>query len=116
VLVTSSGQCQALRYLKQHRETAPRVLARIRQIDLNGPLSNPELFRWLDGHRHKGLRLCEYKVHSPRACRAFAFLSGRGFVIVRIEDKTTSDERFNDTMSRVKASIDEFIRDGERYE
>jgi hypothetical protein len=36
-------------------------------------------------------------------------------VIVRIEDKTENAQQFNVTMRRVKAAIDEFLKDGERY-
>ena len=113
MLVSSSGQCQPKKYLKKNRETAPVMLARIRDIDQNGPPSNQELFRWLDAHR--GLRLCEYKVHHPRASRAYAAKTHRGYVIVRIEDKTLNDQQFNETMKSVKASTDEFLRDGEKY-
>lgn len=83
--------------------------------DQNGPSANQELFRWLDAHRHKGLRLCEYKVHHPRASRAYAAKTGRGYVIVRIEDKTLNDQQFNETMKSVKVAIDEFLGDGEKY-
>jgi|GEM_PF-3345257 len=115
MLVTSSGQCQPKKYLKKNRETAPTMLARIRDIDQNGPPPNQELFRWLDEHKHRNLRLCEYKVHHPRACRAYAAYTESGYVIVRIEDKTENDQQFNDTMKSVKASIDEFLGDGEKY-
>jgi hypothetical protein len=115
MLVSASGQCQPLKYLKKHGETAPQMLARIHDVDQNGPPANQELFRWLDSHRHRGFRICEYKVHHPRACRAYAFVTGRGFVIARIEDKTDSDQQFNVSMRRVRAAIDEFMREGERY-
>jgi hypothetical protein len=36
-------------------------------------------------------------------------------VLARIEDKTESDQQFNVTMKRVKAAIDEFLKDGEEY-
>ena len=72
MLVSSSDQCQPKKYLRKNRETAPVMLARIRDVDQNGPPPNQELFRWLDEHQHRGLRLCEYKVHHPRACRAYA--------------------------------------------
>jgi hypothetical protein len=36
-------------------------------------------------------------------------------VIARIEDKTDSDQQFNVSMRRVRAAIDEFMREGERY-
>lgn len=116
VLVSESGVCQPLKYLRKHRETAPVVMERINRVDRSGPLENPELFRWLDSHRHRGYRLCEYKIHHPRACRVYAFRSLAGFVVVRIENKTTSETAFNDTMSVVKASIDRFITEGERYD
>jgi hypothetical protein len=51
MLVSSSGQCQALKYLKKNRETAPFMLARIKDVDVNGPPANQELFKWLDGHK-----------------------------------------------------------------
>lgn len=116
MLVSASGQCQPLKYLKKNRETAPNMRARIKDIDVNGPPPNKELFRWLDNHKHRGLRLCEYKVHHPRACRAYAFQTERGFVIARFEDKTENDQQFNETMSLVKAAIDEFLEEGEKYE
>jgi len=115
MLVSSSGQCQPKKYLKKNRETAPAILARIRDVDQNGPPPNQELFRWLDEHKHRGLRLCEYKIHHPRACRGYGVYTNRGYVIVRIEDKTLNDQQFNDTMKSVKASIDEFLGDGEKY-
>jgi hypothetical protein len=116
MLVSDSGQCQPLKYMRKHRETAPVMLARIRDVDQNGPTPNPELFRWLDDHKHHGFRACEYKVHHPRACRAFAFQTKRGFVIIRIEDKTESDQQFNTMMKSVKSTFDEFLAEGERYE
>ena len=91
------------------------MLARLHDVDQNGPPPNQELFRWLDAHRHRGVRLCEYKVHHPRACRAYAFKTDRGYVVVRIDDKTLNDQQFNETMKSVKAAIDEFLGDGERY-
>jgi len=115
MLISPTGQCQPLKYLKKHRETAPRMKARIDDVDRNGPPENPELFKWLDNHKHKGFRLCEYKVHSPRACRAYAFQTNRGFVIVRIEDKTENDQQFNETMESVKATIDRFLEEGSEY-
>lgn len=116
MLVSDSGQCQPFKYLKKNRETAPVMRARIDDIDRNGPPPNPELFRWLDDHKHRGHRACEYKVHHPRACRAYAFQTSRGFVIVRIEDKTENDQQFNATMKTVKAIFDQFLEEGERYE
>ena len=116
MLVSETGQCQPLKYLKKNRETAPVMLARINDIDANGPSPNQELFRWLDNHKHRGFRLCEYKVHHPRACRAYAFETGRGYVIARIEDKTESDKQFNEDMASTKAAIDEFLEEGEIYE
>lgn len=115
MLVSDSGQCQPKKYLKKHRETAPVMLARIRDVDQNGPPPNQELFRWLDQHRYLGLRICEYKVHHPRACRAYAFHTYRGYVIARIEDKTDNDQQFNETMKTIKTMIDEFTGDGENY-
>jgi Fe-S-cluster containining protein len=58
---------------------------------------------------------CQHEVHHPRACRAYAVYTRRGYVIVRIDDKTENDQQFNDAMKSVKASIDEFLRDGEKY-
>jgi hypothetical protein len=116
MLVSSTGQCRPLEYLKKNRDTAPIMIARIEDVDTNGPPANQELFRWLDAHKHRGHRLCEYKVHHPRACRAYAFQTGRGLVIARIEDKTTSEQRFNDTIGAVKAMIDRFLEEGETYE
>jgi len=113
MLVSADGRCQSKKYLMKNRETAPAMLARIRDVDRNGPPPNQELFRWLDVHR--SMRMCEYKVHHPRACRAFAARTRRGFVVVRIEDKTENDQQFNETIRAVKASIDEFLRDGKRY-
>ena len=72
------------------------MLARIRDVDENGPPANQDLFKWLDAHRHRGHRLCEYKVHHPRACRGYAFQTDRGFVMARIDDKTESDQEFNE--------------------
>jgi len=115
MLVTASGQCQPLKYLRKHRETAATVMARIDEVDRNGPPGNPELFKWLDLQRHRGLRLCEYKVHHPRACRVYAFETPRGLVIARIEDKTGGEQRFNATTRTVKAMIDRFLEEGERY-
>lgn len=115
MLVSDSGRCQPLKYLMKNRETAPRMRARIDDVDRNGPPDNPELFKWLDAHKHGGMRLCEYKVHSPKACRAYAFLTSRGFVIARIEDKTENNQQFNDTMDSVKAMIDRFMEEGETY-
>jgi hypothetical protein len=115
MLVSSSGQCQPLKYLKKNRETAPHMLARIKDVDQNGPPANQELFRWLDAHKHRGLRFCEYKVHHPRACRAYAAQTERGYVIVRIEDKTNNDQQFNETMKAAKTLVDEFLGSGERY-
>jgi hypothetical protein len=91
------------------------MLARIRDVDQNGPPPNQELFRWLDAHKHGGYRACEYKVHHPRACRAYAFVTGYGFVIIRIEDKTNNDQQLNDTMRSVTAAFDLFLKEGERY-
>jgi len=96
--------------------TAPAMLARIKDVDENGPPANQELFKWLDPHKHRGHRVCEYKVHHPRACRGYAFQTERGLVMVRIEDKTESDQEFNDTMKSVKAQMDEFLEEGEIYE
>lgn len=115
MLVADSGQCQPLKYLKKNRETAPTMLGRIEDVDRNGPPDNPELFKWLDAHRYRGLRLCEYKVHHPQACRAYGFQTGRGLVIVRIEDKTESNRQFNETMKSIKTMIDQFLDGGERY-
>ncbi len=50
-----------------------------------------------------------------RACRAYAFETSRGLVIARIEDKTDSDKRSNETMRTVKALIDRFLEEGEMY-
>ena len=72
--------------------------------------------RWLDAQKHGAHRACEYKVHHPRACRAFAFQTTRGFVIVRIEDKTENDQQFNETMRSVEAAFGQFLKEGERYE
>jgi hypothetical protein len=116
MLMSDSGQCQPLKYLKKNRETAPVMLARIQDVDRNGPSLNQELFRWLDAHKHGGHRACEYKVHHPRPCRAYAFQTARGFVIVRIEDKTANAPAFNATMRAVKATFDRFLKEGERYE
>lgn len=57
MLVSAEGRCQPKKYLVKNRETAPAMLARIRDVDRNGPAPNQELFRWLDTHR--GMRLCE---------------------------------------------------------
>ena len=116
MLVSGSGQCQPIKYLKKNRETAPVMRARIDDVDRNGPPPNPELFRWLDEHKRRGYRACEYKVHHPRACRAYAFQTPRGFVIVRIDDKTENDQQFNATMRSVKATFDQFLEEGERYD
>lgn len=116
MLESDAGRCQPLKYLKKHRETAPVMLARIEDIDKNGPLANQELFKWLDAHAYRGYRMCEYKVHHPRACRAYAFRTKRGFVIVRIEDKTEDDHRFNRTINEVKKMFGRFLEEGERYE
>jgi hypothetical protein len=51
MLVSESGQCQPLKYLKKNRETAPNMMARIKDIDSNGPPPNQELFRWLDSEK-----------------------------------------------------------------
>jgi hypothetical protein len=115
MLVSDAGQCQPLKYLKKNRETAPPMLARITDVDQHGPPPNQELFRWLDAHKHGGYRACEYKVHHPRACRGYAFLTDRGFVIVRIEDKTENDQQFNETMRSVKAAFGRFMKEGARY-
>jgi hypothetical protein len=37
MLVSASGQCQPLKYLKKNVETAPQMLARISDVDMNGP-------------------------------------------------------------------------------
>lgn len=116
MLVSESGRCQPLKYLSKHRETAPAMLARFHYVDRNGTPSNPELFRWLGTENHRSFRLCEFKVHHPRACRAYAFMTSRGIVIARIEDKTTSNRRVEETIRLVKTMIDEFVRDGEEYE
>ena len=92
------------------------MLDRIDGIDRNGPSANQELFKWLDAHRYRGFRMCEYKVHHPHACRAYAFRTERGFVITRIEDKTEDDRRFNQTIESVKDMFDYFLEGGERYE
>ncbi len=96
--------------------TAPVMLARIKDVDENGPPANQELFKWLDPHRHRGHRLCEYKVHHPRACRGYAFQTDRGLVIARIADKTKSDQELSDTTRAVKMLIDPFLEGGEIYE
>jgi hypothetical protein len=80
MLVTDSGQCQPLKYLKKNRETAPTT------------------------------------VHHPRACRAFAFETSRGFVIVRIEDKAENNRKFNECMRSVKATFEQFLKEGESYD
>lgn len=116
MLVSDTGQCQPLKYLSKNRETAPVLLARIEDVDQNGPPANQELFKWLDTHTYRGLRMCEYKVHHPRACRAYAFRTERGLVIARIEDKSTSRQRFEETMSTLKTLIDHFVDEGETYE
>ncbi len=116
MLISDTGQCQPLKYLKKHRETASKMRARIDDVDVNGIPDNPELFRWLDAHKYRGLRLCEYKIHHPRACRAYAFQPQRGLVIARIEDKTLSGQQFNDTLRVVWALIDRFLEEGERYD
>ena len=116
MLVSESGQCQPLRYLVRHRETAATMMRRIDDVDRNGPPGNPELFKWLAVPRHRGFRVCEYKVHHPRPCRAYAFETPRGLVIARIADKTDGDRRFNETMHAVSAMIDRFLEEGERYE
>lgn len=116
MLVSDGGRCQPLKYLLKNRETAPIMLARIDDVDRNGPPPNQELFKWLDAHTHRGHRLCEYKVHHPRACRAFAFQTARGLVIARIEDKTTNARQFNHTVTVVKSLIDRFLEEGETYE
>ncbi len=115
MLVSDAGQCQPMKYLNKNRETAPRMKARIEDIDRNGPSENPELFKWLDVHKYRGMRLCEYKVHGPRACRAYAFQTSRGLVIARIEDKTNNNQQFNEAMESVKAAIDRFLEEGETY-
>ncbi len=116
MLVTDSGQCQPLKYLKKNRETAPVMLARIDDVDQHGPPPNEELFRWLSLHSVEGHRACEYKVHHPRACRAFAFETNRGLVIVRIEDKAVNNQKFNECMRSAKAAFARFLKEGERYE
>jgi len=116
MLVSSSGRCQPLKYLEKNRETASQMLARIKDVDQNGAPPNQELFRWLDGHTHRGFRLCEYKVHHPRPCRGYAFRTKRGFVIARIDDKTNNDRQFNRGIRAVKALIDEFLDGGQDYE
>jgi hypothetical protein len=116
MLASDSGRCQPLKYLQKNRETAPHMLARINDVDQHGPPPNQELFRWLDGHSHDRKRACEYKVHHPRACRAYAFRTDRGYVIVRIEDKTENAQQFNATMRAVKAAFAKFLEEGERYE
>ncbi|MBE0416535.1 MAG: hypothetical protein IBX63_02055 [Coriobacteriia bacterium] len=93
MLESDTGQCQPLKYLKKNRETAPTMLARIRDVDRNGPPPNQELFRWLDAHKPE-----------------------RGFVIARIEDKTESGQQFNQIMNSVKMLIDRFVEGGEPYE
>ena len=80
------------------------------------PPPNEELFRWLSLHNVDGHRAREYKVHHPRACRAFAFQTSRGFVIVRIDDKTESNQKLNDCMRSVKATFKQFLKEGERYD
>jgi len=45
----------------------------------------------------------------------YAFFTGRGFVIVRIEDKTENDQQFNEAMRSVKATFDQFLKEGEWY-
>ncbi len=96
--------------------TAPVMVARIKDVDENGPPANQELFKWLDAHKHRGHRLCEYKVHHPRACRGYAFQTDRGLVIARIADKTESDQELSDTTRAVKMLIDAFLEGGEIYE
>jgi hypothetical protein len=116
MLVSAAGRCQSLTYLRKNRDTAPRMLARIHDVDRNGPPANQELFRWLDGYNHRGCRVCEYKVHHPRACRAYGFQTERGWVIFRIEDKTDSERQFNQTMRSVHAAMDDFLKEGGDYE
>ncbi|GEM_PF-2734541 len=84
--------------------------------DENGPPANQELFKWLNAHKHLGHRLCEYKVHHPRACRGYAFQTDRGLVIARIADKSESDQELNDTMKSVKMLSGAFLEGGEIYE
>jgi hypothetical protein len=43
MLVSDSGQCQPLKYLRKNRESAPNMRARIRDVDENGPSPNQEL-------------------------------------------------------------------------
>ena len=85
-------------------------------VSASGPPANQELFKWLDPHKYRGHRLCEYKVHHPRACRGYAFQTDRGLVMARIADKTESDQELNDTMKAVKMLIDAFLEGGEIYE
>lgn len=92
------------------------MVARIEWVDRQGPPANQELFRWLEEPAYRGFRLCEYKVHHPRACRAYVFLTERGFVIARIADKTTNAREFNKHIEAAKRSIDSFIEEGARYE
>lgn len=85
-------------------------------MDRNGPPANQELFKWLDGRSDHGHRICEYKVHHPHACRAFAFVTDRGFVIVRIEDKTQNARRLEETLRDVRNLTDAFAEEGEFHE
>jgi len=44
MLVSDSGQCQPLKYLKTNRETAPQMLARLKDVDQNGLLQTRSSF------------------------------------------------------------------------
>ena len=85
-------------------------------VSASGPPANQELFKWLDPHKYRGHRLCEYKVHHPRACRGYAFQTDRGLVMARIADKTESDQELSDTTRAVKMLSDAFLEGGEIHE
>ena len=63
-----------------------------------------------------------YIPHSPRNlqaccdCRAYAFQTARGFVIVRIEDKTENDLGFNATLRAITTTVGHGPKEGARYE
>lgn len=75
LLFDASGDCEMLAFLDQLSGTERRkLLARLQRADLGHPLGTEQ-------YRGLGPRLCEFKLHSPRALRVYAFVTSRGYVL-----------------------------------
>lgn len=104
MLVANTGQCQPLKYLRKHRDTAPIMRARIEDVDTNGPPANQVLFRWLDTHTYRGHRLSEYK--STISC----------VQSVRLSDGARTDHRPHRRQDDERAAVQRHDQRGEGHD